>query len=227
MQDAAVHRLSLFKALADGGGEASGQDGEALLGPFGGGAACVDVALRNGLEQAEPMDCSVLQCLSIESDFSYLKEYTPDYVQRLIDNYAAKVFTDDASDADEPLRWNIVFLRGARRIQAFVKEHSAIHGRVNALRLGELEIFGAPFEIMSAIYRDARDGARAPIPLVASLCNGSFGYAPDNTQLVLLKDDEQNFAGRVVPMILGLPPYSNIHNELLALFRQADAALFG
>ena len=32
--------------------------------------------------------------------------------------------------------------------------------------------------------------------------------------------------GRIVPMIWGLPPYKNIHNELVSIFRRADARLF-
>ena len=183
-------------------------------------------AVRNGLEQAKPIDCNILQCISIEGDFSYLEQYTPQYVQKMIDDYASRVFTDNASDADPTLRWNLVYLKGAQRMQTFVKEHPAIHARINALRLGDLEILGAPFEIMSAIWRDTRSAVKAPIPLVASLCNGTFGYAPDNTQLAKLKDDENNFAGRIVPMIWGLPPYKNIHNELVLIFQQADSTLF-
>jgi hypothetical protein len=79
---------------------------------------------------------------------------------------------------------------------------------------------------MSAIWRDTRKAVKASTPLVASLCNGTYGYAPDNTQLEKLKNDERNFAGRIVPMIWGLPPYRDIHNELVEAFRHADACLF-
>ncbi|MBP5641269.1 MAG: neutral/alkaline non-lysosomal ceramidase N-terminal domain-containing protein [Victivallales bacterium] len=184
-------------------------------------------SVRNGLEQAKPMKCDELQCVSIEGDFSYLEQYTPDYVQGMVKEYSAKIFTDDATDADTKLRWNMVYLKGSEKLLKFISTHSAIHARINALRLGDLEILGAPFEIMSAIWRDTRKAVKAPIPLVASLCNGTYGYAPDNTQLEKLKNDEHNFAGRVVPMIWGLPPYKNIHNELVAVFKKTDERLFG
>ena len=183
-------------------------------------------AVRNGLAQAKPIECDVLQSCSLETDFSYLEQYTPDYVRKMVDEYAARVYADDATDADPKLRWNLVYLRGAQKMLEFIKTHPAIRAKTSALRLGDLELLGAPFEIMSAIWRDTRDSVKAPIPLVASLCNGTYGYAPDNTQLALLKENERNFAGRVVPMIWGLPPYKNIHNELVSVFRQADVRLF-
>ena len=183
-------------------------------------------AVRDGLERAVPLACDVLQSCSLEGNFTFLEEYTPDYVQTLVDEYAAKLSADDASDGDPALRWNLVYLKGAEKLLEFVRTHSAVRATITALRLGDLEILGAPFEIMSAIWRDTRGAVNAPVPLVASLCNGTFGYAPDNAQLVKLKEDEQNFAGRVVPMIWGLPPYRNIHNELVAIFREADARLF-
>ena len=136
------------------------------------------------------------------------------------------MFTEDASDSDQNLCWNLAFLKGAERLLGFVKSHTAINARITAIRLGDLELLGAPFEIMSAIWRDTRNSVKAPIPLVASLCNGTYGYAPDNTQLAKLKDDENNFAGRIVPMLWGLPPYSDIHNELVDAFKKADASLF-
>ena len=184
------------------------------------------VAVRNGLTQAKPMKCDVLKCCSLEGDFSYLDQYTPEYVQDMVDDYSAKFFTDDATDADAKTRWNLVYLNGSKKLLEFVKKHSAVHGRLNALRLGDLEILGAPFEIMSAIWRDTRSAVKAPIPLVASLCNGTYGYAPDATQLEKLKNDERNFAGRIVPMIWGLPPYKNIHRELVEFFKKADDSLF-
>ena len=183
-------------------------------------------AVRNGLDSAKPLDCSRLLCRSIDCEFSYLPEYTPDHVQNMLNGYAAKVFTEDASDSDQTLRWNLVFMKGAERLLEFVKSHKAVNVRITAVRLGDLELLGAPFEIMSAIWRDTRNAVKAPIPLVASLCNGTYGYAPDNTQLAKLKDDENNFAGRIVPMIWGLPPYSDIHNELVAAFKKADASFF-
>ena len=183
-------------------------------------------AVRNGLKQAKPLKCDVLKCVSLEGDFSYLEQYTPEFVQGMVDDYSAKFFTDDATDSDTKLRWNLVYLNGSRKLLNFVKNNTAIHGRVNTLRLGDLEILGAPFEIMSAIWRDTRSAVKAPIPLVASLCNGTNGYAPDNTQLEKLKNDEKNFAGRVVPMIWGLPPYKNVHNELVEIFKKADGMMF-
>lgn len=183
-------------------------------------------AVRNGLAQAKPLDCEILQSCSLEADFSYLEQYTPGYVRKMVDEYAARVYADDASDSDPKLRWDLVYLRGAQNMLKFIQTHPAIRAKATALRLGELELLGAPFEIMSAIWRDTRDSVKAPVPLVASLCNGTYGYAPDNTQLALLKENERNFAGRVVPMIWGLPPYKNVHNELVSIFRQADARLF-
>ena len=183
-------------------------------------------AVKNGLGQAKPLECNVLKCCTLEGSFSYFPEYTPDYVQGLIKRYSELVFTDDATDSDNGLRWNLVYMKGAERLLEFVKTHSAVNGRIVALRLGDLEILGAPFEIMSAIWRDTRKAVKAPIPLVASLCNGTYGYAPDNAQIEKARNDENNFAGRIVPMIWGLPPYHNIHNELVAIFQKADERLF-
>ena len=183
-------------------------------------------AVRNGLDKAKPLECNILKCCSLEGEFSYFPQYTPDYVQSLIKRYSEQVYTENATDADPALRNNLVYMKGAQRLLDFVKTHSAVNARIVALRLGELEILGAPFEIMSAIWRDTRKAVKAPIPLVASLCNGTYGYAPDNTQIEKAQNDENNFAGRIVPMIWGLPPYQNIHNELVAIFQKADACLW-
>ena len=183
-------------------------------------------AVKNGLYQAKPIKCDVLKCCLINGSFSYFPQYTPEYVLGLCEKYEKLVFTDNATDADPKLRNNLAFLNGAKRLLDFVKTHSAVNASIVALRLGDLEILGAPFEIMSAIWRDTRVAVKAPIPLVASLCNGTYGYAPDKIQIELARNDERNFAGRIVPMLWGLPPYQNIHDELVAIFKKADNCLW-
>ena len=100
-------------------------------------------------------------------------------------------------------------------------EKTSITADVFAVRMGPVEFLGAPFEIMQAIKNDIVAGAKAEIPMVMGLCNGAFGYAPDQKSL----DQANSYEATMNPLIQGRFPYSNIHRELCDALLKLDAEL--
>ena len=57
--------------------------------------------------------------------------------------------------------------------------------------------------------------------MVMSLCNGAFGYAPDQKSI----DKANSYEATMIPLIQGSFPYANIHRELRDAFLKLDAEL--
>ena len=75
---------------------------------------------------------------------------------------------------------------------------------------------------MQAIKNDIMAAAKSPQPMVMSLCNGSFGYAPDNVQL-----QKNSYESYKVAFMTRRLPFANIHNELVADMLELDGELNG
>ena len=68
---------------------------------------------------------------------------------------------------------------------------------------------------------------KAPYPMLMSLTNGRYGYAP--AQDILDKSSLANGRGGYesdrVPLINGMLPYGNIHRELVQYMTELDGIL--
>ena len=90
------------------------------------------------------------------------------------------------------------------------------------------KITGAPFEIMQAIKNDIHANASVKYPMLMSLVNGTFGYAPDNDSLQGLINgpgDSARYEVTRVPLIAGRLPYCDTHNELVRSMKEMEQVL--
>ena len=92
--------------------------------------------------------------------------------------------------------------------------------QLQGLRLGPLALLGSPFEIFQAIKNDVRQRAKSPLPLVMGLTNDGLGYAPDRDCAA-----RGGYAADMVPLMIGMLPYANIHEELVTAFLALEALL--
>ena len=129
----------------------------------------------------------------------------------------------DAADDDKAVRMNTIYRFGVEKMLKILRsgEKTSVTARVYAVRMGPLEFLCAPFEIMQAIKNDIVAGAKAEIPMVMSLSNGAYGYAPDQQSI----DKANSYAATSIPLMQGRFPYANIHRELVAAFLELDAKL--
>jgi len=83
---------------------------------------------------------------------------------------------------------------------------------LQGFRIGPLLLLGAPFEIMIR-YKQRIQAAFDTPTLVLSLCNDTLGYAPERTSF----EKEGIYAAKVVPYLLGYPPFApSVEDELVA-----------
>ena len=180
-------------------------------------------AIRHGLAEAKPVESDEVMVASSIVEFSTIENWTVEALlekQREID---AVLNRADASDDDKDVRMNTVYRTGVEKLLKLLRsgEKTSITAGVYAVKMGPVEFLGAPFEIMQAIKNDTIAGAKAPIPLVLSLCNGAYGYAPDQHSI----DQANSYAATSIPLMQGRFPYANIHRELVAAFLDLDRKL--
>jgi hypothetical protein len=72
-----------------------------------------------------------------------------------------------------------------------------------ALRIGDIVLVGAPFEIMHVYKRRIAAEFDSPV-LVMSLCNGAAGYLPERESFAM----DDNYGAQMVPYLVGRPPFS-------------------
>ena len=150
-------------------------------------------------------------------------EFTMDFLKGALEeqrSFLAGVEDDTMRDA----QLAAVYCDGAEGLLAkygvsgFPKEIMApLHG----IRIGELALLGAPFEMMQGIRREVCAKAQATYPAILSLCGGALGYAPDSESAEIAK----LYESKLVPLINGLLPYGNIWNELPSALVQLERAL--
>ncbi|MBR7103882.1 MAG: neutral/alkaline non-lysosomal ceramidase N-terminal domain-containing protein [Lentisphaeria bacterium] len=182
-------------------------------------------AVRNGLEKArnnpvpekissysKRIECSVREAWDLE--FLLEKER----------EFSAVLHRAEASDAGYDERIAAVKLPGVRKMISDLKngKKPVIPAEIHALRIGSVELLGAPFEIMQAIKNEVIEKVNAPIPAVVGLANGYNSYAPDRALLA----KTSGYAATTAPFIVGQWPLEKIHDELVEAFIEADRKLF-
>ncbi len=141
-------------------------------------------------------------------------EFTMDFLEGALEEQRA-FLAAQADDTTRDAQLVAVYCDGAEGLLAkygvsgFPKEIMApLHG----IRIGDLALLGAPFEMMQGIRREVCAQTQAHYPALLSLCGGALGYAPDRESA----EKAKLYESRLVPLINGLLPYGNIWNELPA-----------
>ena len=177
-------------------------------------------AIRLGLEKSMPSGDETLAGFVKEYSFA-TKSVGKSFVEQFKKDQWAEYAKPDATE--ENCLMATAYLDGMARLEQYLKDHpdgtrkAVLHG----LRLGPVSLLGAPFEIFQAIKRDVVKNSKSPFPLVVSLTDGEYGYAPDNESL--LKTD--GYESKISPLLSGLPAFSNVHNELKTALLEIDAVL--
>ena len=179
-------------------------------------------AIRQGLQQAEPVSADSLFSLSGTFEFTTRRSFTREYLEARRAEQTALLHTPDADETQPHVRQARVNLAGIQSMLDFIKTGAkpVIAAEIQGIRLGPIEFLGAPFEIMQAIKNEVAAAAQAPFPMVMSHCNGTLGYAPDQASLAT-----HSYASTTVPLIAGRLPYADIHRELVAALLEVDARL--
>lgn len=182
-------------------------------------------AVRRGLAEAKPIKADSLKFYSATVEFSTRASFTAEKVQAIIREKENILHNPDADESSPEARMAAVCLQSAQTMLDLLKtDNRSVPAKIHAIRLGDIEFLGTPFEIMQAIKNDVVAAAEAPVPLVMSLVNGANGYAPDQTALDQA-DCSNSYEAMIVPFILGHLPYSNIHRELVTALLDADREL--
>jgi hypothetical protein len=179
-------------------------------------------AVRAGLREATPQAVDTLLCFSLMQPFTS-RPLSLARIRAMIAEQEAIATAENASDADRAVRMAVVLLCTLRMLEARLERGEDLRaqtGEIQGIRLGQVTLLGAPFEIMQAIKNDVVAAARAPIPLVMGLTNGSMGYAPDKAVAA-----RGGYAADTGPIIHGRMPYLKIHEELAAALLAVDARL--
>ncbi|MBP5673012.1 MAG: neutral/alkaline non-lysosomal ceramidase N-terminal domain-containing protein [Victivallales bacterium] len=179
-------------------------------------------AIRNGLAEAKPISDAPIRVISRKYDFTTRPLFTKDKLIELKAEFEKALHSPNADELDYKVRMAKVKLIGVTKmlenLDAGLKP--IITAEVQCARIGDLEFLGAPFEIMQAIKNDVHAGAKSPQPMVMGLCNGSLGYAPDNTQL-----QRDTYESYTVAFMMRRLPFANIHNELVEYMLGIDKEL--
>jgi hypothetical protein len=169
--------------------------------------------VRPGISDGVPLNGDTVAALSRR----YRLTRTPLPMELLRDKLAeceAILYADDADDSDPGWRKTVVTAMAVRKELARQERGEPFDDtvEVQALRIGDLAIVGAPFEIMHRYKRRIQAEFSTPV-LVLSICNDSLGYAPEIESF----DLEDNYAARTVPYMLGYPPLApRVEDELVA-----------
>jgi hypothetical protein len=179
-------------------------------------------SVRHGLQTAKPLAVNNLKCADIMQKFSS-KKIPLSRIKETLAEKEAVVYADGASDENGELRMAVVTVIALRSIISRIEKGEDLMiqaAEIQGIRLGPVEFLGAPFEIMQAIKNDVVVAAKAPIPLVMGITNGSMGYAPDKTAAAC-----GGYAADTVPMIVGRMPFLDIHSELVQSLLELDRRL--
>ena len=181
-------------------------------------------AIRDGLAKAEQIDADRVKTAFATVEFATEKSWDEPALLEKKREIDAVLNRADASDDDKEVRMNTVYRTGLEKLLKLLRSgaNTNIVANVYAVKVGPLEFLGAPFEIMQAIKNDVVSGAKAPFPMILSLCNGSLGYAPDQQSI----DQADSYAATRIPLMQGRFPYADIHRELVETFLRLDAILY-
>jgi hypothetical protein len=180
-------------------------------------------AVRRGLDTAKPLDLAEgVRVAHRETSFSR-REIPLDELRQRLAAEEAVLERPGADDADDGVRWATLHALALRDIIGRMQrgESFANLTEVQGIRIGPVGLLGGPHEIFQAVKNDVVAQAKAPIPLVLSLCNDQQGYAVDRETA----GNRSDYAANTVPLWKHTLPYANIHDELVQALLRIDREL--
>ena len=187
-------------------------------------------SIRNGLQKARPMEVRSIGSVSKVFPFSTRRSFNYEMLESILKEQEKILLRADSDDSDYHVRMAAVYLRGIEDIKKILDSgETDLMAELQIIRMGELQFMGAPFEVMQAIKNDVHAASSAPCPMLMSLTNGAFCYAPDNHTL---KDhtakngkDNGHYETVKTPLIGGRLPYADIHNEIVRYMIELEKML--
>jgi hypothetical protein len=178
-------------------------------------------SIRNGLEHAKKLNINSLKSINIMQKFS-TKAIPIEKLKELLKEREAIVYADDASDENHVTRMAVIGMISIRGMINRMESGDDMipTAELQGIKLGPLEFLAGPFEIMQAIKNEVNASAKIEIPLVMGITNGALGYAMDKTVAA-----RGGYTAEIVPIIAGMLPYANIHEELVEALLELDKKL--
>ena len=185
-------------------------------------------AVRHGLDAAEIVADETIKSAAKVVKLTPDDSVTTEELERIYAEKLALFAAPAASDDDRKLRLAATWLDGIEMTIAALRQgkQPGTEALVHGIRLGPVAILGSPFETMQGIRRDVDRAAKAPVPMVTSLCNYTLGYASDRLAREMATGGA-NYGNRTVPCINGRLPLKRVHEELAAALLDIDAELAG
>ncbi len=178
--------------------------------------------VRPGIQDAQPLGGDTVA--AIRRKVKLTRDPLPECVLReMLAEREAILKAPDAGDADHELRMATVYAIAIRKELARIEAGEPVDENVEiqGLRIGDVVMVGAPFELMVRYKNRVQAQFDKPV-LVMSLCNGVLGYAPEKECF----EREGNYAARIVPYLLGEVPFaSSLEDELVAELTRLAADL--
>jgi hypothetical protein len=178
--------------------------------------------VRPGLSLAAPVIGDAVRAISRPVRLTH--DPVPEAeLRKMLAEREAVLAAPGASDAEHDVRMATVYAIALRRELARLAADEPIGEtiEVQALRLGDVVLVGAPLELMLRYKARVQAAFERPV-LVLGLCNDMRGYAPRRESF----GAEDNYAARIVPYLLGYPPFApSIEDELVAALIAAVEAV--
>ncbi|HBC89341.1 MAG TPA: hypothetical protein DCZ94_20570 [Lentisphaeria bacterium] len=178
-------------------------------------------AVQEGLRQAKSISIDKISFAKSLVKFTR-KTLDAGHFRKLLTEKEALFAQEDASDEDRNLRMAGVYVTNLRKLVSRLekdgfKDDSA---ELNALQIGPIAIFATPFEVFQAIKNDVKKQSKFKTSWVLSVTNDYKSYAPDGTTA-----KRGGYAADQVPMMIGEPPYADIHGELVRALIELEKKL--
>ncbi len=178
-------------------------------------------AVREGLKQAKPISIDKISFAKALVKFTR-KTLDAGHFRKLLAEKEALFLEKDASDQTTEIRMAAVYVTNLRKLISRLekdgfKDDSA---ELNSLQIGSIAIFATPFEVFQAIKNDVKKQSKFKTTWVLSVTNEYKSYAPDGTTA-----KRGGYAADQVPMMIGEPPYADIHSELVKAIIELEKKL--
>lgn len=178
-------------------------------------------SVRSGFQKADKISVDSLITGRLMQAFS-TKDVSLEQLKSMLKEREDVIYADCADDENREVRMAMVGILSLRKLIKQMEDGEDLTpiAELQGIKLGPVELLAGPFEIMQAIKNDVKSMAKAEIPLVMGITNGTLGYAPDKTIAAC-----GGYAADTVPIIAGMLPYANIHEELVEAFLELDKML--